>query len=825
MRVVRLSLLVMVWGLVGCSAMPETPADSGISDSGSLIDAGVIDAGLTDAGLTDAGLTDAGLTDAGLTDAGLADAGVIDAGVIDAGLPDAGLLGTGRIEGVVTESMTGGLAISGATVEAAGRTALTSATGEFVLTQLPTGAPLQVKARGPQGAVYSTAQREVVAPAAGTAFITLELLRGCTATVSVATTPGIIAPRGCGHTDSRVSLELPQGGVVDSAGAPVSDVRVDLAVLPVALGGRAASDALRAFPGDMRALTTTGATTFLESRGAVEVRLSHPSTGAALQLATGHTAVVRFSASAASFDEPSVPAWFFDEVQGRWVEEGSMTLEADPVTGALMHRLVVSHFTMWNADQPAASTCITGRLIGSDAGVLPSTSVVTFGVDYIGQSHTVSASDGRFSVFAKRSSEAELATVARAGGTIVERRVRVRTNPDVSCVDVGDVMLDTARLLACAAGRVVDEAGLPLPGIDVTAFSKSSTSTTVSAANGTFCVPVPPQERFDLSLAGAVSGVPLRGYVGARLATPGSGTCGGAGCTALGDLIVKALSCINGRVLDGAGVVANARVMGLGPANAAASISSLSGEYCLPLQRDGEVDLSAVTFGPLRTANSPRRSAPSGPAACGSASCLTLDLVLNDAACVRGLATDATGTPMEGVVVRAVPVGGGRSIAVTTSATGAFCAPIAAGSTVQLEFTASRPGTRFFATRAATAPASPASCGASGCTDVGTVALTSVSFSGCVKGRLLDGSNVFRDRVDVLNGNRVAFLRPRDDGTYCVDLPVVPSISLVDPEDRGCARLRAIPVNLAALTPGTCADETACLDTGDLDFSAFCATS
>jgi hypothetical protein len=200
--------------------------------------------------------------------------------------------------------------------------------------------------------------------------------------------------------------------------------------------------------------------------------------------------------------------------------------------------------------------------------------------------------------------------------------------------------------------------------------------------------------------------------------------------------------------------------------------------------------------------------------------------VLADAACVRGVVTEPGGAPMPGVAVRVAPAGGGRAVSVVTGAGGAFCAPMASGTSAVLELTASRPGTRFFATVGASAPATAASCGGTGCTDVGTVALSATSFSTCLKGRVRDGPGPLRDRLDVLAANRLAILRPREDGTYCVDLPVVPSVTLQDPEARAnCARLRETSVNLAAAQPASCADEAGCVEGGDLDFASFCASS
>ncbi len=806
-------------GTMDAGADDAGTMDAGAADAGTM-DAGADDAGTVDAGADDAGAMDAGADDAGAMDAGADDAGAMDAG-LDAGTPDAGPPGTGRIDGVVTESLSH-LPLAGALVEAGGRTATTSATGEFTLTQVPDGVPVQLRVRGPAGGTHSTTQREVQVPANAAVFITTELLPGCAVTVNLAADAGFPA-RACGAADSRVGLTLPAGGVVDATGAVVNDVRVELAVLPVALGGRVASDALAAFPGDMEALSSAGAPTYLESRGAVEVRLSHAQTGAPLQLATGRTAVVTFSASEASLDDGPVPAWYFDEALGRWREEGATTLVSDPVTGALMHRLEVQHFTFWNADQPATRTCITGRLVEPDGGVLGGGEVRSVGLDYIGQSADKSAVDGRFSVLARRSSEVQFIGAARLGTGVAVGRVNVRTNPDATCADVGDVVLDTAPLRGCVSGRVVDALGAAVADLDVVAHTASGTSRVTSSATGDFCVPALKGERVQLALSGAHQGLPVTGS--ALLdAAAGGAVCGGAGCLDAGVVTVRGFSCLTGQVLDGLGPVANAQVAAFTPGEGSRLTSAgTSGAYCLPVVQGATVTLLGFTPGKLVL--QPDVETPVAAASCGGPGCGVVDLVLNDAACVRGVVTD-NGVPLEGVRVDVSPVGGGRTQTSFTGAGGSFCARVEAGTTSNVVFSASRPGTRYFASAQVAAPAGPASCGATGCADAGVVALTGQSFSGCVRGRVRDSSSPFRDLVDVLNGNRVALLRPREDGSFCVDVPVATSLSLVDPMQRdNCVGLRRVPVDTAALQAGSCAHEATCLEAGELDFAAFCATS
>ena len=57
-------------------------------------------------------------------------------------------------------------------------------------------------------------------------------------------------------------------------------------------------------------------------------------------------------------------------------------------------------------------------------------------------------------------------------------------------------------------------------------------------------------------------------------------------------------------------------------------------------------------------------------------------------------------------------------------------------------------------------------------------------------------------------------------------VPVATTLSLVDRTPRaGCVRLRTAPVDVSLLQPGSCADESRCLEAGELDFADFCASS
>ena len=69
-----------------------------------------------------------------------------------------------------------------------------------------------------------------------------------------------------------------------------------------------------------------------------------------------------------------------------------------------------------------------------------------------------------------------------------------------------------------------------------------------------------------------------------------------------------------------------------------------------------------------------------------------------------------------------------------------------------------------------------------------------------------------------------AAIRPRDDGSYCVDI-IAGNITVTDPIAReGCVRPRSTSV-LVPPTGLSCAAEDTCPEVDDLDFSAFCFRS
>lgn len=185
---------------------------------------------------------------------------------------------------------------------------------------------------------------------------------------------------------SPAQVALPAHGLVTSSGgAPTFPVKASLAPIDP-------SNNPRLMPGDYT--TSTGEQ--LESFGALDVTFKDQ-TGAPLNLAPGQFATIQIPLASFHWGGTpplTVPAYYFDTSTGRWVKEGTLTLAG---TGIDQYYVgTVGHFTTWNADNVAATTCITGKVVRTDGSPEPDAVVTATGVSYLGVSSIVSDSNGLF---------------------------------------------------------------------------------------------------------------------------------------------------------------------------------------------------------------------------------------------------------------------------------------------------------------------------------------------------------------------------------------------------------------------------------------------
>ncbi|HEV7782143.1 MAG TPA: carboxypeptidase regulatory-like domain-containing protein, partial [Chitinophagaceae bacterium] len=108
--------------------------------------------------------------------------------------------------------------------------------------------------------------------------------------------------------------------------------------------------------GDLRGITTGNEERGLETYGMLGVEMTGPG-GQALKIATGKTAELTFPlpASISGAAPSTIDLWHFDEIKGRWIQEGTATKTGNNYIAQ------VSHFSFWNCDAqfPLVNLCMT----------------------------------------------------------------------------------------------------------------------------------------------------------------------------------------------------------------------------------------------------------------------------------------------------------------------------------------------------------------------------------------------------------------------------------------------------------------------------------
>lgn len=141
------------------------------------------------------------------------------------------------------------------------------------------------------------------------------------------------------------SITLPPAAVVNATTNAAYTGTINVAAYWINPAGNEVANLM---PGDLRGLDTTGAIRLLASFGMASVELTGAS-GEKLQIATGKKAKLNFPVpvSLQSKAPASIPLWYFDETSGLWKQEGSASKSGNNYSGD------VSHFTLWNVDDPS----------------------------------------------------------------------------------------------------------------------------------------------------------------------------------------------------------------------------------------------------------------------------------------------------------------------------------------------------------------------------------------------------------------------------------------------------------------------------------------
>ncbi|WP_052736508.1 carboxypeptidase regulatory-like domain-containing protein [Aquincola tertiaricarbonis] len=330
---------------------------------------------------------------------------------------NAGARGTlsGRVQ-----SAADGQGLAGAVVEVGGLSTTTGADGSFTL-QAPAGlrAVARVQAPGHAPSVriasivagQSTTMTAQLLPVGSTTSVTLA--NGGDATVSGSTARVSLAPG---------SLVRSDGGTA-AASVNVSLTPIDPSVNP------------QLMPGDFTA-GSAAAPQLIESFGALQIDIRDAS-GAAYNLAAGRTATLRIPLGTRSPTPPAtVPLFFMNEATGRWVQEGSATLQ-----GTMPNQYYegsVTHFSTWNADQVAETVRLSGCVRDAAGQPVANAQVLSDGIDYSGSSRAVSGADGLFVIEVKRGG---LLTLSALAGDRLTNTLRVQGTTTAADATVAECLV------------------------------------------------------------------------------------------------------------------------------------------------------------------------------------------------------------------------------------------------------------------------------------------------------------------------------------------------------------------------------------------------
>jgi len=300
---------------------------------------------------------------------------------------------TGSVSGVVVSSVTGNAPVAGATVSTTAGTTTSANDGSFTVpAPAHDRAVVRVEANGFAEAFPVTRVRTGQRTTIGVQLLPI----GVSAMVTVATSGTVTVP------NSSAQVDLPADGLVPQNGGPSAGT-VTVSVTPI---NPAVNPNL--MPGDYTGVSA-GGTTPIESFGALVVDI-RDNAGVRYNLSAGQTATIRIPLGTQNPNPPAtIPLWYFDETDGLWKEEGTATLQG--AAPDQYYEGTVTHFSTWNADQPALRTWVSGCVRDANGQPVANAWVQSTGIDYTGTDSRWTASDGTFRVGVRKGGTATISVV------------------------------------------------------------------------------------------------------------------------------------------------------------------------------------------------------------------------------------------------------------------------------------------------------------------------------------------------------------------------------------------------------------------------------
>ncbi|HIP81617.1 MAG TPA: DUF5011 domain-containing protein, partial [Leucothrix mucor] len=232
-------------------------------------------------------------------------------------------------------------------------------------------------------------------------------------------------------TGTPARVEIDAGSLVKADGSlPVGRITGSLTPIDPALD-------ISLMPGEMK--DSNGE--LIASYGAMTIDFMD-NAGNRLNLATGQTSRIRIPVSNKGGSIPqTIPLYYYDEVQGYWVAEGTATLAADQT----YYEGSVGHFSTWNADYLYQFITIHGCVQNKNTTRVPNALINMEGFNYNGATSVSADANGNFSISAMKGG---VSLVVASTSTKVSNTVKVGVNEstqtDVTladCLIVGEVPL------------------------------------------------------------------------------------------------------------------------------------------------------------------------------------------------------------------------------------------------------------------------------------------------------------------------------------------------------------------------------------------------
>lgn len=197
--------------------------------------------------------------------------------------------------------------------------------------------------------------------------------------------------------NSPARVELSASSLVQANGStPNGLVNVNLTVIDPTID-------IELMPGDMLT-NVNGVLSPIESFGAITVTFTDGA-GNDLNLAQDSTANIRIPLADKTGSPPTtIPLYFYDEINGLWIEEGTATLVTMD-TGSY-YEGTVTHFSTWNADRYYDRVLINGCIENSEGSPVIGARANSTGSNYSGSSSAPTDALGNFSIFVKRNASA-----------------------------------------------------------------------------------------------------------------------------------------------------------------------------------------------------------------------------------------------------------------------------------------------------------------------------------------------------------------------------------------------------------------------------------